>query len=553
MTLRLFIAALYILGLCINVKADSDEHPTISYQGILENETGGPVEDRAYVFTFRIYENENDDTPLWIENQVLQLRDGIFNAELGSVEIFTIPFDRRYWLAISVDGGEELSPRIPLTATPYAFHALSIQDNSITSGKIVDGSVTTAKLADKAVTQEKLHPAVSLPIGGEAGGDLTGTFPHPLIADSAVTTPKIAPDAVTAEHLRFPLFRWTESSSSVLFIGNSGDGTAIRANAAGAEGRGIEGWATGSGGVTYGVRGLSFSSTTGRGVYGESLAISGPTVGIEGRVRSPDGFAGYFSGPEGSRNYFQQSVGIGIEDPSVPLQVAGNVIAGASNNESTGENSMAFGGSPTGPNIASGNHSFVAGGVSNVASGVRSFAAGRRAHALHHGSLVWGDNSFADVESTDINQFVARAAGGFFLYTNASLTSGVTLAGGGSSWSTVSDRNVKENFRGVDSREILDRLITIPIKTWNYIAQDPSVRHIGPMAQDFYAAFGLGDDELRINTINADGIALAAIQGLNKKLETKIRQLESALDTKAQRLRELENRLSALEAILEEE
>jgi trimeric autotransporter adhesin len=71
------------------------------------------------------------------------------------------------------------------------------------------------------------------------------------------------------------------------------------------------------------------------------------------------------------------------------------------------------------------------------------------------------------------------------------------------------------------------------------------------MAQDFYAAFGLGDDELRINTINADGIALAAIQGLNKKLESKIRRLESALDTKAQRITELENRLSALEAALE--
>jgi hypothetical protein len=545
-----------IIILSVSVRDLSAEQPTISYQGVLEDDTGGSVEDRAYVFAFRLYENENDDTPLWSENQVLHVTNGIFNAELGSIEPLTVPFDRRYWLGIAVDGDGELSPRIPLSATPYTFHAFSIRDSSVSSAKIIDGAVTTEKLADESVTQSKIHQDVSLPISGNAGGDLTGSYPAPIIADSAVTTEKIANGAVTSDKIHFPLFKTMETSADftpVFSVTNSSEnGVGIRASVSGTSGFGILASALASSGTTTGIRGVTFSST-GRGVWGEAVALNGSSIGVQGAVRSPDGYAGHFTGPEGSRNYFQQSVGIGIEDPSVPLQVAGNVIAGASNNESTGDNSMAFGGSPTGPNIASGNHSFVAGGVSNVASGVRSFAAGRRAHAVHHGTFVWGDNSFADVESTDINQFVARAAGGFFLYTNASLTSGVTLAGGGSSWSSVSDRNVKENFRGVDSREILDRLITIPIKTWNYIAQDPSVRHIGPMAQDFYAAFGLGDDELRINTINADGIALAAIQGLNKKLETKIRQLESALDTKAQRLRELENRLSALEAVLERE
>jgi hypothetical protein len=77
-----------------------------------------------------------------------------------------------------------------------------------------------------------------------------------------------------------------------------------------------------------------------------------------------------------------------------------------------------------------------------------------------------------------------------------------------------SDRNLKENFRPVDDAEILKLLADLPISTWNYIAQDDSIRHIGPMAQDVHAAFGVGEDDRHITAIDADGIALAAIKGL---------------------------------------
>ena len=66
----------------------------------------------------------------------------------------------------------------------------------------------------------------------------------------------------------------------------------------------------------------------------------------------------------------------------------------------------------------------------------------------------------------------------------------------------------------VDQQEILAKLAALPITTWNYIAQDDSIRHIGPVAQDVYAAFGVGEDERHITVIDANGIALAAIQGL---------------------------------------
>ena len=72
----------------------------------------------------------------------------------------------------------------------------------------------------------------------------------------------------------------------------------------------------------------------------------------------------------------------------------------------------------------------------------------------------------------------------------------------------------------------------MPIREWNYKAQDAAIRHVGPTAQDFHAAFGLGEDPLRISTIDADGIALAAVKALaleNQELRARIDALEQLI------------------------
>jgi hypothetical protein len=89
-----------------------------------------------------------------------------------------------------------------------------------------------------------------------------------------------------------------------------------------------------------------------------------------------------------------------------------------------------------------------------------------------------------------------------------------------------SDRNAKENFAPVDERDILARLVTIPIETWNYRGEDPSVRHIGPMAQDFARVFGVGADDKRIHMIDANGVALASIQALHKMVLERDEQIK---------------------------
>ena len=88
------------------------------------------------------------------------------------------------------------------------------------------------------------------------------------------------------------------------------------------------------------------------------------------------------------------------------------------------------------------------------------------------------------------------------------------------SFANASDRNLKENFAPVNPREVLAKVAGLAVSRWNFKG-DAVTSHVGPMAQDFHAAFGLGTDDRHIATVDADGVALAAIQGLNQKVDEK--------------------------------
>jgi hypothetical protein len=196
--------------------------------------------------------------------------------------------------------------------------------------------------------------------------------------------------------------------------------------------------------------------------------------------------------------------------------------------------------------------STVGGGFQNTARGDFSWAGGRRAKTQtadatpipHHGAFVWADSSFFEFHSTANNQFSARATGGVRFVTAidgfGTPTAGVSLTPGDSAWAVLSDRAAKENWVGVDGHQVLDRLVAMPIGWWNYKAQSADVRHIGPTAQDFRAAFGLGRGDATIATIDADGVALAAIQGLNAKLEAKVAAKDAEIAALKERLAQVE-------------
>ncbi len=134
-----------------------------------------------------------------------------------------------------------------------------------------------------------------------------------------------------------------------------------------------------------------------------------------------------------------------------------------------------------------------------------------------------------------------RGDGSVIVRSNpANLAQGVQLAIGAGAWSTLSDRNLKTDIQSILPLDVLERLVAMPIQQWRYIGQPGDVQHIGPMAQDFAAAFGVGENDTTISTVDADGVALAAIQGLNQKLEAENAALQAQLQQLAARLAALE-------------
>jgi hypothetical protein len=229
----------------------------------------------------------------------------------------------------------------------------------------------------------------------------------------------------------------------------------------------------------------------------------------------------------------------------------GTTVGGGQSNQASGLYAMVSGGYS---NVASGDYAAVCGGNDNTASANYSFAAGRRAKANHTGAFVWADSSNFDFGSASANSFRVRATNGVRVVLGIDGSGNTTwscLVNDGNSWSCSSDRNLKENLTPVHGRDILQRLNTVPIQTWNAKGQDPAVKHLGPTAQDFSAAFALGDDDTRISTIDLDGVALAAIQGVYQVVQEKAAQigvLSAATTTQRQQIDILQQRNVALEA-----
>ncbi|MFP2905098.1 tail fiber domain-containing protein [Pyxidicoccus sp. 3LFB2] len=234
--------------------------------------------------------------------------------------------------------------------------------------------------------------------------------------------------------------------------------------------------------------------------------------------------------------------------------------------------SVCFGSS----NTASGTASFSAGassvssgfgattlGYTNVASGQGAVALGYRVSAdadysvaLGHrvttggrtGSFIWGDQSTTTVAaSTANNQFMVRAAGGVRLRTNATLATGCDLPAGSGVFTCTSDRDTKEDFRRIDGEEILAKVARMPVESWRYKDEGNGVRHLGPVAQDFRAAFGLGTDDRSIGLLDIDGVNMAAIQALERRTQ-ELRAKSAEVDTLKAELAELKRGLSRLEA-----
>ncbi len=153
----------------------------------------------------------------------------------------------------------------------------------------------------------------------------------------------------------------------------------------------------------------------------------------------------------------------------------------------------------------------------------------------------------ADAPAFSDASYTARAPGGVILLSRTSAAVGVHLPPGASAWESLSDREAKTKEAAIDPPAILAALEGLPVSSWEYRDQ-PGQTHIGPMAQDFQAAFGLGLDATTISTLDVDGVALAAIQALVAEIGERKARL-AAQDARVQalerRLRDLGEKLQA--------
>jgi hypothetical protein len=187
-------------------------------------------------------------------------------------------------------------------------------------------------------------------------------------------------------------------------------------------------------------------------------------------------------------------------------------------------------------NRATGRYSTVPGGNNCTAAGQFSFAAGKMAKANHDGCFVWGDNTTTVLGTWRDNQFIARASGGVVFWSNSLASTGVTLLPNEGSWQDASSRHLKTDFEEIDAHDILARVSALPLYSWRYKAGDENVRHMGPASEDFYGLFKLGPSDKGITTVDANGVALAAI----KALAEENRRLRESLEDLSRRLEELE-------------
>ncbi len=546
--------------------------PAFIYQGELRLASGPAT--ASFDMQFRLFSAATDGAQIGatVTATNVAVSGGLFSVPLDfGVAQFA---GERQWLEIAIRPAgsgsyETLSPRTEVTAAPYAWGAAVALGNSVTTTSIVDGTVG---VADINATQVQRRVAGSCAAGqyvrivNENGSVTCGT-------DATGTGWSLTGNAGTNSATEFigttdnqPLVLRANNQQALRIEPNATSPNLIGGHGGNAVTAGVAGATIGGGGATSRPNRITDNYGT---VGGGRDNRAGDNAG--GTDNMPDATVG-----GGESNFAiarASTVGGGTSNVA---SGNGATVGGGQLNAASGIVSTIGGGSQ---NAAIGGASTVGGGTWNCAGGDHSWAGGNGAKVRpandpgggsacrnlgtypggsgDAGTFMWADSQNADVVSTGNNQFLVRANGGVWFGTNSTVSipagrfintsTGAYLTNTGV-WTNASSRALKTGFLAVDPADVLARVLELGISTWRYRASDV-VRHMGPMAEDFHALFGLGGDDVSISTVDASGVALAAIQGLNAKVEGE----RDALRTENASLRDAQARLDAENAALRAE
>jgi len=594
-TKRRIIRWLALMGLAtfsVQLTTAQAQGTAFTYQGRLVSGTG-PA-NGSYDLTFAIFNVSSNGTPVAgpLTNSATGVTNGLFTVSLDfGPGIFTGP---NYWLELGVrtNGNGNfatLAPRQPTLPVPYAIMANSASN--------LLGNLSTAQISG-------IVPLDQLPAAVVTNNESSVTFNN-LSLDGNLNLPATTASAGIIYSSGSPLIHAFGISNFFAGMG-AGNFTMTGTGNVGIGQDALQFDTTGSYNTAVGQYSLS-SNTTGRlntGI-GESALLAN-TTGIAnsamGQNALRDNTTGSYNTGSGENALMANTTGslntangqsalhyntTGSYNTANGCDALYSNIDGGYNtangedalfyntsgsyNEAngyqallyntTGHDNMANGykallDNLTGAyNTANGNDALYlnTSGSFNVADGDTALAENRTGNNNIALGYLAGNAIVTSDYNIDIgNQGVAGDSGiiriGDTNYQTATYLAGDVYASGSVTANSVyvtSDRNAKENFTPVDAQALLAKVAALPLTEWNYKADPAAQKHIGPMAQDFQAAFGLnGPDDKHISVVDEGGVALAAIQGLNEVVKEK----DAKIDELEKRLADLDQAVQALSA-----
>jgi hypothetical protein len=519
--------------ICLSVHAQGT---AFTYQGQLQN-SGSPATG-LYDFQFSLSNAPGGGSQIGVTvtNLAVGVTNGLFATTIDFGAVFA---GEAAWLAISVRTNGTgsyagLNPPQPLTPAPYAIFANTASN--------VSGTVPLAQLPNAVVTNNQS----SLTVGNATVDDNLN------LPATTTTSGIIYVGGSTLVH---------EFGTNNFFAGaGAGNLTLVGINDTGVGVSALHGLTSGNYNTAIGYFALA-SDTTGsqntasgwgalllnnNGIQNTAHGMQALRFNTAGSYNTAVGFDTLEQNTSGSNNTAVGFVALTANTTGIYNTACG---FGALISNLIGRDNTAIGTVALYNNINGSNN--VANGASALYSNTNgSYNTADGPYALFNntsGSYNIALGAFAGTNITtgsyniDIGNQGSNTDSSIVRIGDPNIQTATYLAGTvyANNVQLTSDRNAKENFQPVDYQAVLNRVAALPVTEWNYKTDREGVQHIGPMAQDFQAAFRLSADDKHISVVDEGGVALAAIQGLNQKLE----------ETRAENA-ELKQRLEALEKIV---
>ena len=576
----------------------------VQLNGVLTGGNGKPLTSITGV-TFSLYAEQEGGAPLWLETQNVQPdTTGHYSVMLGSTTGQGLPSSlfvsgQARWLGIQPQG-QAAQPRVMLLSVPYALKAgdaqtlngqpasafLAASRNNAASGNgVINNAISGGGTTDYVPLWLSSKKLGNSNIFQGASGDVgiaTTTPGATLDVNGTINTS-------TSYNVGGNLFAFGSATSMNAFLGFAGNTTGTGGlNTA-------SGWAaffkntTGDFNTVSGGYAL-YSNTSGgwNTAIGEDALIVNTTgsynsasgldalasnttgnyntgTGLSALINNTTGIAntaiGAFAGPSSGGLNNSTAVGAYAQVTASNAMVLGP-ISGVNN--CTPANSCAsvnVGIGTTAPTSVL--------TVSGADSSPNGFAASIKLANTASGGANWYLRTGATGTNTPAGGFSLANDNSYWMTINGSngdvglggITSPshpLTMADGayeaGGTWTNASDRNLKEAFEPVDEASLLAKLNTIPMQTWRYKSESTTVRHLGPMAQDFHTAFALGLDDKHISTVDEGGVALAAAQALYREVrnhDATVSYQQKQIDSLTRRIRSQQAQITLQAAQIE--